>query len=183
MFFNLGYFRLPKYLKIKQDTTTIDKLSSINITFYTVENKIHTCNASWFIVFKNLPCSALSASWYLHVCSLWDFFGFFIWRRVPRQYFVNDRESGWTRGLSLTIAFSNGGSSEYFKGSTSGQSTFLVGSFSDGFSKQPCFSPKASSLNTGYRLKLCLKLQWMISPVYYFDKLGLSLAKISLIGS
>ena len=119
---------------------------------------ILACNASWVIVFRYFPWTELFALWYLHVFNLCDFPVSFIWRPVPRQYFIVPSASGCIRVLSFNIASRTGGRSVCCRGSTLGQSIEVRGSLSSvGNSKQPRVLPNASSLTTGYLTKLCLK--------------------------
>ena len=111
-----------------------------------------TCMASCVMVFKSFPCIARLASWYSHVLSLWEVLPLRIWSLVPRTYLVREEPvSGWISLLSLFMASLLTMLSENIRGVISGQSILEVGSFlDDGFSKQPCFPPKAYSLQILY---------------------------------
>ena len=106
-----------------------------------------------------MPSSERSKLWYVHSIVLWDPLpSFRICNLVPKQYRVFSFESGWDNGSALSMAFLSVSFSLIFRGSMFLQEIFNFGGLSlCGFSKQPLFTPNASSLCSGYLRKLCLR--------------------------
>ena len=111
-----------------------------------------SCMPSWIMVFRYFPRIAKFTSWYSQVFILCEVLPFLICSLVPRTYLTSeDPVSGWISLLSFFIASLLAMLPENMSGVISGQSILLVGSlFDEGFSKQPCFPPKAISLHTLY---------------------------------